>query len=219
MDKANLDDSLKLALVELKQYLELLFKYNKLLLAKKMGELSSFFILFLLLLGISSFFLLFISLAFADWFSYRFQLPYLGNLIIAGFYLLVILFLVLFRKSLIFNPLRKLFGDIFFEEDEAEEVAMQEVFASKEVLNLQIKSYRSVIREQEEKLNKEFTDLGEVLTFTNIIQTLFRKAYQSIFTTTNVARAAYHLAKRITSKRKTKGKLKKRTQSGHGQED
>ena len=118
MDKANLDESLKSAFVELQEYLNLQVKYNKMLMAKKMGEIMSHLALFLILAGISGFLLIFLSFAFVVWFNQHYDAPYAGHLIVASFYLLLALIILVFRKQILYGPMRKLFGGVFFDEDD-----------------------------------------------------------------------------------------------------
>ena len=102
MESKNLDGSLKDTLVGLQHYVDLQIRYNKLLLAKRMGEISSIFVLFLLLLGIISFALFFLSFAFVDWFAANYSNRFYGHLIVFGFYFLIALLLFLLKEP-IFN--------------------------------------------------------------------------------------------------------------------
>lgn len=201
MDKDNLHDSLKAALVELQEYLNLQIKYNKMLLAKKMGEVSSYLTLFLLVLGLSSFILLFLSFTFAEWFNDYYQTTYYGLLVVAGFYSLLALIIILFRRPLIYGPIRKMFGGILFGETE-DSTEFTQAFKSTENLDNRIRKFRKTIEKKEEKLRKKFSSLDDQFTFSNIITSIAKNAYASFVTTTNIAKAAYNLVKRFSSKKK-----------------
>jgi hypothetical protein len=209
MDKVNLDDSLRAAFVELQEYLELQLKYNKLLLGKKMGELFSYLALFVLVIGISGFLLLFLSLAFAEWFNEFYQRPYAGHLIVAAFYLFLALILIVFRKSLIFNPMRKGLGRVLFAEDE-DSMGYEEAFMSNEKLNVKIRKYKKTLKKKEEKISETFQKLSEEFTIFNILQTIARNAYISFVTTSNIAKAGYSLIRKISRGRKKRKPQRKK---------
>ena len=208
MDKVNLDESLKAAFVELQEYLNLQVKYNKMLLAKKMGEVISHLALFVLLAGISGFLLIFLSFAFVVWFNQHFDAPYVGHLIVSGFYLSLALILVIFRKPLIYGPMRKLFGNAMFDEDE-DRVGYEEAFRTTDNLNQRIRKFKKVIKKKEDKLGVSFGNLSEQFTFFNIMQTIGRNLYNSFVTTTNIARTTYSLFKRFSRRKQKVSKKKK----------
>lgn len=211
MDKLNLDEYLKSALVELQEYLNLQLRYNKLLLTKRLGEVSSYFTLFLLLLGIGGFFLFFLSFAFVEWFNEYYLSKFYGYLIVSGFYLLLFLFLIIFRKTFIFNPLRKLFGEIMVggENENAEDIL---AFRSKAKFTSTLKKQKKVIDEKEKELRSKFETLGGQLTISNIIQTVAMNAYASFVTTSGIAKLAYNLMKRFTRRKKKTKRISKKNQ-------
>lgn len=208
MDKVNLDDALRSALVELQEYLNLQLKYNKMLLAKRMGEIISHLALFLLAIGISGFVFIFLSFAFVTWYNEHYGATYAGHLIVAGFYLLMMLILILFKKQLIFTPIRKLFGNIMFNEDD-DHVEYEEAFKTTENLSIRVRKYKKLLKKKEEKLGKTFGSLSKQFTLANIFQTVIRNAYNSFVTTSNIARTAYNIVKKFTSSKKKKLKRSK----------
>ena len=171
------------------------------LLAKRLGEVSSYFILFLLLLGFGGFLVFFLSFTFVAWFNEIVNSKYLGHLVISGFYLVIMLVVFLFRKPLIFSPIRKLFGEIFIGE-ESENPEDINSFKSQAKLTSDLKKYKKGINEKENLLKKNFSQLGNQLTIRNIIQTVAKNAYASFITTSNIAKMAFNLIKRFTSKKK-----------------
>lgn len=208
MDKVNLDDSLRSALVELQEYLNLQLKYNKMQLAKRMGEIISNLALFLIALGIGGFLLIFLSFAFVAWFNEQYGVLYTGHLIVAGFYLFLLLVLILFKNQLIFTPIRKLFGNIMFNEDD-DHVEYEEAFKTTENLSIRVRKYKKLLKKKEEKLGKTFGSLSTQFTFANIFQTVVRNAYNSFVTTSNIARTAYNIVKKFTGSKKKKLKRSK----------
>ena len=217
MDKIKLDDSLKAAFGELQEYLDLQLQYNKMLLAKKMGEVLSLLTLFVLILGILGFLFIFLSFAFAEWFNEQFALPYAGHLIVAGFYLLLLVLVVLFRKPLIYHPVRKSLGNIVFGDGEVNAV-FEEAFNNPGSLELQLRNHREMIKKKEVELGIHFEKLSKQLTLSNIFQTIVKNAYTSYVTTSNVVKTAYNLFKKITTRKKHKLK-KKRKGRDYSEED
>lgn len=207
MESKNLDGSLKDTLVSLQYYVDLQIRYNKLLLTKRMGEISSIFALFLLLLGIFSFALFFLSFAFVDWYAANYGNRFYGHLIVFGFYFLIALLLFLLKEPLIFGPIRKLFAGIFTgEEDNGDN---RKVLHSKEAIDLLLRNYRETIKEEEADLKEMFEKLGKVFTLPNVIQSAGMSIYKSFVTTSNMARFTYNLVKMIKSSL-SKKKEKKR---------
>jgi hypothetical protein len=211
MENDNLGIPLIETLEEFKTYIENQVKYNKLLITKRAEEFSSFLILFILVLGFSGLVLLFLSFAFAGWFADLTNLSIgTGYLVVAGFYIGLIIIVLVYRKRFIYNPIRKLFGTIFFSEDES--VDNSGAFASSQTLADNIKKARDEVTQQYEVLDQKINDLGKILTFSNIAYQLVGKAYSSLMTTSNVAVFAIKLIKRLkwftSSKSKKKRKIK-----------
>ncbi len=210
----DLSAPIKETLEELKTYVDNQVSYNKLVIAKRSGELSSYLLLLAMLFGLSSFVLLFLSFAFAGWFS---QITGLGNgigfLVVAGFYILLAIIVYVYREVLIFKPVRKVFGDIFYGDSDSPED--KHIFETKKILTKKIKKSRKELNEQKLDLTKKINDLGNTLTLTNIAHQFIEKAYSSVMTTSNVAKFTYNLIKKIkwfTEKKKRKAaKLKEKT--------
>lgn len=209
MEHKNLDNSLKDTLVGLQHYIDIQIKYNKLLLAKRMGEVSSIFVLMLLLLGVFSFALFFLSFAFVEWYTANYESRFYGHLIVFGFYFFIGLLLLILREPLIFSPIRKLFARVFAGEENGDNA--KNVFGSKEAIELQLKNYREILKEEEADLKERFEKFGKAFTLSNIIQSAGRSFYKSFVTTSNIARVAYGLVKRVKggiSKKKSRKRKK-----------
>ncbi len=211
MDSDNLGVPLIETLEEFKAYIENQVTYYKLLITKQAGEFSSLLVLFILLLGFSGLVLLFLSFAFAGWFAEITNLGIgTGYLVVAGFYIGLIMIVLVFRQRLIFNPTRKLFGNIFFSDGGSSDKS--DAFKSSQSLTDSIKKAHDELAEQYEVLNQKINELGKILTFSNIAYQLVGKAYSSVMTTSNIAVFAYKLVKKLKwfteRKKKKKGRRK-----------
>ncbi|MFA5417501.1 MAG: hypothetical protein WC341_03490 [Bacteroidales bacterium] len=190
----------------LKEYLDTQVKYNKLIFTQKMGDITSYFALLLIVIALAGGLLLFLSFAFAHWFSSVTDLDvYYGYLIVSAFYLSLILLTIRFRERLLFNPIRKLLGTILFEDEIIGETTNP--FGKEEGLKKTIAVVHHELQEQQKHLQAKFHHLNETLTFINISQQLFQNVYSKVVTSKNVAKLVYLLIKRL--KRKPPDKTKK----------
>ncbi|MDP2722379.1 MAG: hypothetical protein Q8O72_06465 [Bacteroidales bacterium] len=189
----------------LKEYLDTQVKYNKLILTQKLGDITSYFALLLIVIALAGGLLLFLSFAFAFWFAKVTNLDvYYGYLIISAFYLILIVIAIRFREKLLFNPIRKLLGTILFEEEIQGETTNP--FGKREDLKKTIKVMHYEMQEQQKLLHAKFHQLNETLTFVNISQQIFQSVYAKVVTSTNVAKLAFLLIKRLKRKRPDKTK-------------
>ncbi|MBC8321472.1 MAG: hypothetical protein H8E34_12200 [Bacteroidetes bacterium] len=194
MEYNKLGIPLKETLEEFTAYLENLVTYNKLVLTKKACELSSYILLLVLILCISSFVLLFLSFAFAEWFNELTNLDIgAGYLVVAGFYVLLGAAVFVFRNGLIFNPIRKFFGGIFFDDDDSNSFS----FKTEHSHSADIKKVRQDLVKQKETLSRKINALEHSLTLSNIANQIVGKAYNSIVTTSSIAKFTYKLVKKI----------------------
>jgi len=212
MESNNLVTPLQETIEELKSYVENQVTYNKLLITMKIGELSSYLMLVLLLLGISSFVLLFLSFAFARWFDEITKLGVgAGYLVTAGFYVILGIIIYTFRKKLIFRPTQNILGNILFSDESS--YSESEIFKSKESLADEIRKIHKELSNQKEILSEKIEKLNKSLTFTNIAHQLVEKAYDSVMTTSNIAKFTYKLIKKLkwfTERKKRKVSKQKR---------
>jgi len=212
MEYDELGIPLKETIEEFKLFLEKEINYNKLIWTKRMGELSSYLLLLVLLLGFGSFVLLFISFAFAGWFGAITGLGIgTGYIVVAAFYVFLGFITFVYRQKLIFNPSRKILGRILFDDDESFNTTY--TFESKRALSEHIAIKRNELSDQKEILNNKINDLGNSITFSNIAHQLIGKAYESLLTTTNIAKFAFNMIKKIkwfTEKKKRKEKRKEK---------
>ena len=118
MEAQNLKEDAKDILNHAGDYAETFYKLNLLRLTKKVSDVASVVVNSLLIFFISLCILLFISFAGAWWLGDVVQNRPLGFLLIAGFYMLIILVLVLMRKKIISPFIRNtLIRKIYEEKD------------------------------------------------------------------------------------------------------
>jgi hypothetical protein len=208
-EKENINAPLFHALEELKDYFSQQLTFNKLLLSKKLSELSAGLLLFIILAVVITLALLAFSSAFVYWFSYYFGLEtYIGYLVLTGFYAIIGIIVFSLRKKLIYNPVRKLYGQLMFldadvaeEETEAHHITPK-TFDNKEDLDDAIEKMRENISKQEEELKYIFDEVSHQYTLRNITMQMAKNAYSSFVTTTNIAKAAFMLLKKVKGKKK-----------------
>lgn len=209
MEHENLSTPIKEVFEEFKDYVEDLLTYNKLVFVKGASQLSSILVMLVVMFGLSGFVLLFFSFAFAGWFETLTGLSIgTGYLIIGLFYILLGVLVYVYRKPLIFNPARKLFGEIFFGDGDTEDFN----FNTEEVTSENINKVHERITKKKETLNNKVKDLETILTFANIFQEVLGKAYNSIVTTSNIAKFAFSIIKMFkgfSGKKKRKSKKTK----------
>jgi ABC-type multidrug transport system fused ATPase/permease subunit len=118
MEAQNLKEDAKDILNHAGDYAETFYKLNLVRLTKKVSDVASVVVNSLLIFFISLCILLFISFAGAWWLGDVVQNRALGFLLIAGFYLLIILVLILMRKKIISPFIRNtLIRKIYEEKD------------------------------------------------------------------------------------------------------
>ena len=119
MEAQNLKEDAKDILNHAGDYAETFYKLNLLRLTKKVSDVASVVVNSVLIFFISLCILLFISFAGAWWLGDITNNRALGFLLIAGFYLLIILVLILMRKKVISPFIRNtLIRKIYEEKDQ-----------------------------------------------------------------------------------------------------
>ncbi len=208
MEHETIGTPIKETIEEFKIYIEELITYNKLVFVKGASELSSILIMLVVLFGLSGFVLLFISFAFAGWFAGITNLGIgTGYMIVAIFYALVFVVVYRYRFKLIFNPSRKLFGELFFNDGTTDNAFK---FDTEEEQTENLKKVHEKLMHRKESLNTKVKDLEENLTFAKIFQEIIGRAYSSIVTTSNIAKFAFTIIKSLKGlSRKKKRSTKK----------
>ena len=176
----------------IKSYIDIQVKYNKLLLTQKLGDITSYFAMLFIITALAGGLLFFLSFAFVYWFAKTTDLDvYIGYLIVAGFYLVLIGLIINFKERLLFSPIRNLLGSILFENEMPGSAVNS--FSNKESMTKMIKELDHQIHQHQEELTSKFHVLQESLTLANISQQLFQNVYSKVVTTSNVARIAFLL--------------------------
>ncbi|OFY48646.1 MAG: hypothetical protein A2W85_05965 [Bacteroidetes bacterium GWF2_41_31] len=189
----------------IKSYIDIQVKYNKLLLTQKLGDITSYFAMLFIITALAGGLLFFLSFAFVYWFAKTTDLDvYIGYLIVAGFYLVLIGLIINFKERLLFSPIRNLLGSILFENEMPGSAVNS--FSNKESMTKMIKELDHQIHQHQEELTSKFHVLQESLTLANISQQLFQNVYSKVVTTSNVARIAFLLIKRLKQKSSKKKK-------------
>ena len=91
-----------------KEYVNTRYDIVTLKVTQKTADIGSQSIAFILIGLFAGMFLLFINIAAAFFISAVLKINYAGFFIVAGFYLMLTLILILFRKKLVTHPLRNL---------------------------------------------------------------------------------------------------------------
>lgn len=210
-EKIDLGAPMRDTLDEIKKYLDQLFAYNKLIFTKKIGELTSYLTLLMILALFATLILIFLSFGFVWWYSGgNTDRMFIGFLIVAGFYALLALIIFFSREGLIFKPIRKALGNIIFNDINTN--VRKETFESSEMLDAKIKFSKEMLQNKEEKLNGLIRDLGEVYTLENLSKHFFQNVYNTFVTTSNVAKIVYNFVKNIKRKQNLKKKEKRNSQ-------
>lgn len=206
MENSDFGAPLKEALESLRVYIDQQIDYNKLLLGKKMGAIFSYVTLFLLLGFLATLVLIFLSFGIVYWLAdSEYISTHFAFLIVAFFYILIAVVIFTWREKIIFGPIRKLLGSILYDDESAENDETIQ-FSSSELLNHKIKKSKAELEKQEEILKVQLEELGEAYTFTSISQRMLKNAYQSLMTTSNIARFTYLMVQRLKGGKKKKQK-------------
>jgi len=206
MEDTNFGAPLKETLETLKTYIDRQVQYNKLLLGKKLGEAAYYSTLLLMFSFLAVLILIFLSFGFVWWFSESgYGEIHTGFFVISLFYAILGVVIYFVRNWLIANPIRKILVKILYDDgDDDHKLTIN--FSNIELLNHKIHKSKEALQEQEEVLKEQFSGLGDAYTFTSISQRLIKNAYQSVMTTSNVARFTYTLVKYLKGGKKKKGK-------------
>lgn len=197
---------IKESIEELKSYLDLQLRYQKMIAAKKTSKLSSFAALFLILFSIAAGFILFFSFAFVWWYADGHSDKMMqGYLIVAGFYLLLAIVTIVFRKALLINPIRSFLTRLLFEDTESDEVQsnLATIDLKDEVsFNKLLQEHKQQIAQQELLLQKKFKEVEQQFTFTNMVKMATENLVSSYMTTATVAKLAFKTFSKLKHKKR-----------------
>ncbi len=210
MSNQTFKNPVKESIEELKSYLDLQLRYQKMIAAKKASKASSFAALFLILFSIAAGFILFFSFAFVWWYSggHSDKMAQ-GYLIVAAFYLLLAIVTVVFRNQLLINPIRSLMAKLLFEdaasgEDKKSFSAIN--LKDETAFNALLLKEKKQIKDKEILLQQKFKEVEQQFTFTNMVKLATENIVSSYVTTATVAKLAFKAFSNLKHKRK---KLKK----------
>jgi Zn-dependent protease with chaperone function len=217
-----ISDFFKETFTEFKDYLDLQLRYNKLIAAKKTGEISSFLALFVIMAFIAAFFLLITSFGFVWWYSRNDPSQrYVGFLIVMAFYFLAALFIYFFRKKIIFRPLKKFTAQVFFDADElifkeevkrklddsSDEVEMKEItldLSDPVTFNLAKEIEQEKIKYKEKRLQAKFEQARvkfDIPAITKLVINSFKEHY---LTASMMTKLAFTALKHLKPKKRAK---------------
>lgn len=114
--KANLLDEIKQLIAVLRRYITLNVEYAKLTAAEKITLLSSHLAVAVIIMVTGAFMLLFLGFSCAELFK-LFMAPALAYLSTAGVFLILVVIVILLRKTLIINPISRFITSILFDRD------------------------------------------------------------------------------------------------------
>ncbi|RLD87941.1 MAG: hypothetical protein DRJ09_09320 [Bacteroidetes bacterium] len=174
--------------------------------AKKTSKLSSFAALFLILFSFAVGFILFFSFAFVWWYSDgNSEKMSQGYMIVAGFYLLLAILTIIFRKSLLINPIRSFLAKLFFEDSapnkEHSDLSAINLKDEKAFDNLLLESKRQIM-EKEEMLQQNFKAVEQHFTFTNMVKMATENLVSSYMTSATVAKLAFKAFSKLKHKKR-----------------
>jgi hypothetical protein len=188
---------------EIKNYLDQLFAYNKLIFTKKIGDLTSYLTLLMIIAFLAVLIMMFLSFGFVWWYSSgNPEEMFIGFLIVAAFYAILALIIFMSREWLIFKPIRKALGNIIFNDTSSN--LRKDTFESSEMLDAKITFAKEGLKNKEEKVSGLISELGEVYTIENIGKHFLQNIYYSFVTTSNVAKIVYNFVKKLKKKQSTK---------------
>jgi len=121
MEKTRIADNISEVVDASKTYIEANLKLFKLTLLERLSKVVSLIISSTLVMLVGSMFLLFLSLSAAMFIGSLLDSRTLGFLVMALFFLIIMLFLWFRRKTLVINPIIRTLNDIVFTDNENDE--------------------------------------------------------------------------------------------------
>lgn len=121
MENTRIADNISEVIDASRKYVEANLKLFKLSLLERLSKVVSLIISTTLVMMVGSLFVLFLSLSIAVFIGDLLNSRALGYLVMALFFLLIVIFLWIKRKTLVINPVIRSLNDIVFTDDEKEE--------------------------------------------------------------------------------------------------
>ncbi len=121
MEARKISDDFSSLSDNVKDYIRLKLELYKLIAVEGIAQLLSSIIISLVVLLLSIFFLFFLALAFVYWYGEVAGHMWVGALIVTGFYLIVSVFVYIYRNKLFVNPLITKLTSLMEEEETDED--------------------------------------------------------------------------------------------------
>ena len=208
MEKQHLNTPIRESIDELKEYLDLQIRYQKLMAAKKTSEFSSFSALALIMVSLMFSLLLFLSFAFVWWYSGDDPSKMdEGYLIVGAFYAFIILLIIIFRKQFLYAPIRKYVFKIFFSESHDEQL-LDVNLVNETSFEKTVQSEKIKIKEKELIIQQKFKEVEQGLTFTNIAKMAIGTVMNTYMTTTTIAKLAFKTVSNLKHRKNRRIKKK-----------
>jgi len=145
----------------LKKYINLRTDAILLAISQKLSNGIAYFIFALIMAFVFIFVSLFLSLSLAEWLADLLNRPGIGNLIVSGIYVILGVFVYVFRTKLILNPISKNMGKIMDMSDLNNESAIHDHESIEEaIINIHQK-----IKGAEEDIHQNIDDIKEYYSF------------------------------------------------------
>jgi len=122
MDKKKIDKELNKTFANIKDYLTLKKDYYSLILTERLSKILTRFIVIIVSTMLLLFFILFISFAIVSWLNRITDSEIFGYVIIAFFYLALVILMLVFQKQLFLNPLIKGINSMILEDEEINDI-------------------------------------------------------------------------------------------------
>jgi hypothetical protein len=121
MEKTRIADNISEVVEASKTYIEANLKLFKLSLLERLSKVVSLIISTTLVMLVGMLFVLFISISAAMFIGSLLDSRTLGFLVMALFFLVIVIFLWVKRKTLVINPIIRTLNDIVFDDTENDE--------------------------------------------------------------------------------------------------
>ena len=208
MEQQHLNTPIRESIGELKEYLDLQIRYQKLMAAKKTSKISSFSALAFIMISLIFSLLLFLSFAFVWWYSGDDpRKMYEGYLIVGAFYVFIILLIIIFRKQFFYAPIRKYIFNVFFSNSHDEQLADANL-VNESSFEKTVQSEKTKIKEKELTIQQKFKEVEQEFTFVNLAKMAMGTVMNSYMTTTTIAKLVFKTVSNLKHRKNRRIKKK-----------
>ena len=157
----------------LKNYVNLKIDITLLSISKKMSNAASYFVFAIIMGFIALFISLFLSLSLATWLATVLHMPGMGNLIVSGIYVIIAIFLIIYREKLILGPIRK----VMSESMDFSDLHNKSSIRHHEGIEHAIKNLNKELHLNEESIDQNMQDIKDYYSYEQMrdrfIQTIY----------------------------------------------